>query len=88
MRRSIEFHSATLMEIGIAELYKNGVIANHVKKSVWIYRERRGHFCGLLQDKSDQHVSFRVPEGGMSVWVKLNIKEPANHRWFGSKKRA
>ena len=72
MRRSIEFQGDTLMEISIAELYKNGVIANHIKKSVRIYRERRDNFCSLLQSKLGDRVSFRVPEGGMCVWVKFN----------------
>lgn len=71
-RRSIEYHGDTLMEISIAELYKNGVIANHIRKSVRIYRERRDHFCQLLRNKLGDHVSFNIPEGGMCVWTKFN----------------
>jgi GntR family transcriptional regulator/MocR family aminotransferase len=71
-RRSIEFHGDTLMEVSIAELYKNGVIANHIKKSVRIYRERRDNFCQLLKDRLGDHVSFNIPEGGMCVWTKFH----------------
>jgi GntR family transcriptional regulator/MocR family aminotransferase len=72
LRSSIEFHGNTFMEISIAELYKNGVIASHIKKSVRMYRERRDHFCELLQNKLGKQISFRIPEGGMCVWVKFN----------------
>jgi GntR family transcriptional regulator / MocR family aminotransferase len=72
LRRSIELHGDTIMEIAIAELYKNGVIANHIKKAVKIYRERRDHFCALLKEKMADQVSFKIPEGGMCVWTKFN----------------
>jgi GntR family transcriptional regulator/MocR family aminotransferase len=71
LRRSIEFQGDTLMELAIAELYKNGVIANHIKKAIKIYRERRNYFCELLKDKVGPYVSFKTPEGGMAVWTKF-----------------
>src|SRR5262249_638478 len=41
----------------------------HIKKSVKLYKERRDHFCGLLARELGKHVSFKIPEGGMLVWV-------------------
>ncbi len=70
-RRSIEFQGDTLMEIAIAELYKNGTIANHIKKAIKIYKDRRDHFCGLLQDKLSDKINFKIPEGGMCIWAKF-----------------
>lgn len=61
-----------MMEVAIAELYRNGTIARHVKKAVKIYQERRDLFCGLLKDKLGDKVSFKIPDGGMSVWVTFN----------------
>ena len=34
-----------------------------------IYRERRDHFCALLKDKLGDRITFKVPDGGMSVWT-------------------
>jgi len=72
LRGSIELHGDTIMEVAIAELYKNGTISNHIKKAVRVYRDRRDHFCALLRDKMSDHISFKTPEGGMCVWAKFN----------------
>lgn len=71
-RKSVDFQGDTMMEVAIAELYRNGTIARHVKKAVKTYQERRDHFCGLLKDKLGDKISFKIPDGGMSVWVTFN----------------
>lgn len=71
-RRAIDFQGNTLLEIAVAELYKTGVIASHIKKMVKIYRQRRDLFCELLTSGLGEQVSFRKPEGGMSVWTKFH----------------
>ncbi len=57
------------MENAMAELYKDGTIVRHIKKSVKLYKERRDHFCDCLQKELKDHISFKVPDGGMSVWT-------------------
>ncbi len=77
LRRTIDWQGDSLMEMAIAELYKDGTIARHIKKSVKIYRQRRDHFCTLLEAKLGSHISFDIPDGGMSVWAKftdVNLK--------------
>jgi GntR family transcriptional regulator/MocR family aminotransferase len=69
LRKSIDTQGDSLIENAVAELYQDGTIARHIKKSVKLYRERRDHFCGLLEDELTNHISFRIPEGGMSVWT-------------------
>lgn len=71
VRRSIDFQGDSLLEVAIAELYRSGIIASHIRKTIKIYRERRDHFCGLLTEKLGSRVSFSVPEGGMAVWTKF-----------------
>jgi len=78
MRRSIDFQGDSILEIAIAELYKNGIVQNHIKKAVKIYRQRRDNFCDLLQRKLDGYVSFKIPDGGLSVWAqfkKVNLEK-------------
>jgi len=72
LRRTIDWQGNSMMEVAIGELYKNGTIERHIKKSVKLYHERRDYFCKLLQEKLGNNISFKVPDGGMSVWVKFN----------------
>ncbi len=69
LRKAIDTQGDSLIENAIADLYKDGTIGRHIKKSVKLYRERRDHFCALLQRELNDRVSFRIPEGGMSVWA-------------------
>ena len=68
-RKYLDTQGDSLMENAIAELYKDGTIERHIKKSVRLYRERRDHLCELLQQELPQRASFRIPDGGMSVWT-------------------
>jgi GntR family transcriptional regulator/MocR family aminotransferase len=69
LRRSIDTQGDSLIENAIAQLYKDGVIARHVKRSAKLYKERRDNFCHLLGTGLGDRVSFSIPEGGMSVWT-------------------
>jgi GntR family transcriptional regulator/MocR family aminotransferase len=71
LRKIIDVQGDNLMENAIAGLFKDGTIARHIKKSVKLYKERRDHFCSLLLNQLASHVSFKIPDGGMSVWVKF-----------------
>jgi GntR family transcriptional regulator/MocR family aminotransferase len=68
LRKSIDTHGDSLIENAVAELYKDGTIARHHKKSLKVYKERRDHFCHLLTTLGDA-ISFKKPDGGMMVWV-------------------
>jgi GntR family transcriptional regulator/MocR family aminotransferase len=75
LRKSIDTQGDSLIENAIAELYKDGTITRHIKRSVKLYKERRDHFCGLLRQELGNQVSFNIPEGGMSVWTNF-LKNP------------
>jgi len=69
LRKSIDTQGDSLVENAIAELYKDGTIVRHIKRSVKLYKDRRDHFCQLLRQELGGQVSFGIPEGGMSVWT-------------------
>ncbi len=69
LRRSIDTQGDSLIENAIAQLYKDGAILRHIKRSVKLYKERRDHFCRLLTNDLGDRISFRIPDGGMSVWT-------------------
>jgi len=68
LRRSIDFHGDSIMEIAIAELYRSGAISSHIKKAVKLYRKRRDHFVSLLKSEMGKYVSFKIPDGGLAIW--------------------
>ncbi len=69
LRREIDWQGDTMMEAALAELFRNGTIGRHIRKVVKLYHERRDHFCRLLTETCGKHISFKVPDGGMSVWA-------------------
>lgn len=71
LRRALDWQGDNLLENAIAELYNDGTMVRHIKKAVRLYKERRDHFCQLLKTQLGEHVSFKVPDGGMSVWTKF-----------------
>jgi GntR family transcriptional regulator/MocR family aminotransferase len=71
-RFMIDMQGDNLLEEAIALLYKNGTIRRHLKKIRRVYKERRDLACNFLERELEDIVSFRVPDGGMSLWLKFN----------------
>lgn len=71
-RKTVDTQGDSFMEHAIAELYRDGTLARHIKKSVKLYRERRDHFCDLLKTELQEHLDFTIPDGGMSVWARFH----------------
>jgi GntR family transcriptional regulator/MocR family aminotransferase len=71
-RRTVDTQGDSFIEHAIAELYRDGTLTRHIKKSLKIYRERRDHFCGLLSTELHKHIDFMIPDGGMSVWARFH----------------
>lgn len=40
----------------------------HFRKSLKIYKKRRGLFCEILKSNFSIVIDFKIPEGGMAVW--------------------
>lgn len=71
LRRIIDRQGDAILERSIALMIKQGDYQRHTKKALKIYRERRDHFCHLLETELGDFVKFKVPEGGLAVWVEL-----------------
>lgn len=74
LRQLIDHQGDPLLEQAIADLFREGEIQRCLKKSVKEYKERRDHLCKLLKEKSDNQLTFTVPEGGMAVWCEFDHK--------------
>ena len=56
-------------EEAIAEMIEAGEVKRHTRKALKLYGERRRVFADLLTQKLAGKLSFRLPDGGLAIWV-------------------
>jgi GntR family transcriptional regulator/MocR family aminotransferase len=76
LRVTVDIRGDALIEASLAELFAQGDIQRHLKKSVKLYHERRDMLCALLQKELGDLVSFQQPSGGMALWTKFHPDYP------------
>jgi GntR family transcriptional regulator / MocR family aminotransferase len=72
LRRIIDRQGDNMLEAAIAELFKDGEIKRHLKKSQRSYHKRRDVFCEILKSDLGHVIDFKKPNGGMAVWAKFD----------------
>ena len=68
LRMLIDHQGDNVLEQGIAELFAEGDMQAHLKRSRKIYQQRRDVFCHLLRSHLSEWFAFQEPLGGMAVW--------------------
>ncbi|NIG56034.1 PLP-dependent aminotransferase family protein [Chitinophaga sp. Cy-1792] len=76
MRRLMDLGGDNLVEEALANMLANGTINRHLKKANKYYWERRDLAGQLLQEKLGKYTQFRLPTGGMAIWLSFNKKYP------------
>ncbi len=71
-RRYIDRQGDMLMEQTLAMMIEEGELKRHLRKALIIYKNRRNHFCSLLKSELNGIVSFKIPEGGLTVWTQFD----------------
>ena len=56
-------------EAAIAEMIEAGEIQRHTRRALKTYGERRQVFAALLREKLKDEAQFKLPDGGLAVWV-------------------
>ncbi|SEJ40096.1 GntR family transcriptional regulator / MocR family aminotransferase [Dyadobacter koreensis] len=78
-KQLMDIRGDLLFEDALANLYENGTMQRHIRKSLKLYQQRRDIFCRLLKNEIGNEISFKIPDGGMAVWVvfdkKYNLSE-------------
>ncbi|MGB0891009.1 MAG: PLP-dependent aminotransferase family protein [Flavobacteriaceae bacterium] len=74
LRGFVDRQGDALLELTFADFIKSGDLDRHIRKVLKIYKQRRDLFCKLLKDDLDDFFQFKIPKGGMAVWVQLNKK--------------
>ena len=73
LRGFVDRQGDALLELTFADFIKSGDLDRHIRKVMKIYMQRRNLFCKLLSDEFDGVFQFKIPKGGMAVWIKLNL---------------
>jgi GntR family transcriptional regulator / MocR family aminotransferase len=76
IRQLIDTQGDSIMELTLAELFEDGTIKRHMKKSLNEYHKRRDFLCGRLKDKLEGIIEFKVPDGGLAIWAKFDKSVP------------
>jgi GntR family transcriptional regulator/MocR family aminotransferase len=56
-------------ELAVAELIESGELHRHSRKALQVYLKRRNAFAELLRKNFDGLVDFKVPDGGLAIWL-------------------
>ncbi|WP_282636589.1 PLP-dependent aminotransferase family protein [Sphingobacterium thalpophilum] len=71
IRKHMDIRGDVLLEQAVAELFNSGAMERHLRRSIKLYRERRDYLCAKLTAYSGHYLSFRVPAGGMAIWIRF-----------------
>ena len=58
-------------ELAVVELIESGELHRHARKALQVYLRRRNAFAELLRENFDDAVDFKIPDGGLSFWLKF-----------------
>jgi GntR family transcriptional regulator/MocR family aminotransferase len=86
MRAIIDRQGDVALERSVAALMEDGELQRHVRKAAAQYHKRRDRLVRLLQEALGSEISFKVPPGGLSLWV--NTPADVNTEAWSGRARA
>lgn len=78
LRRHIDHQGDAVLEQSIAELFADGELGAHLKRTRHHYQQRRDVFGALLRQQLSPWLSFEAPAGGLAVWVRFSDEVDLN----------
>lgn len=76
IRQLIDTQGDPIMELALSEMFLEGHIKRHMKKSLQEYNLRRDALCDYMQQKLPGIIDFRPPDGGLAIWAKFHKSVP------------
>jgi 2-aminoadipate transaminase len=70
-KQATDLHTATLTQMAVYEVVKDGFLDTHVPKTCALYRDQCDAMLAALTQHMPAGVTWSVPEGGMFLWVQL-----------------
>ncbi|CAM1340569.1 MocR-like pyridoxine biosynthesis transcription factor PdxR [Tenacibaculum aestuarii] len=74
LRGYVDRQGDALLELAFADFIKSGDLDRHIRKVLKVYLQRRDLFCKLLQTELGDFFQFKIPKGGMAIWLQLHQK--------------
>jgi len=75
IRSLLDIQGDLAMEAAVATLIDDGELQRHVARARRIYAERRNILAASLHRELGDAADFRVPNGGMAIWVRFAQSE-------------
>lgn len=72
LRAASDARCDAAMECAIAELFEDGELLRHVRRTRRIYALRRDALAHLLRHHLGSALDFQVPAGGMALWARVD----------------
>jgi 2-aminoadipate transaminase len=70
-KQATDLHTATLTQMAVYEVVKDGFLDTHVPNTCALYREQCDAMLAALKQHMPAGVTWNAPEGGMFLWVQL-----------------
>jgi len=71
LRLASDMQGDSAVEYAIAKLFEDGEILRHLRRMRNLYARRRDALAAALERRLGSVLSFRVPNGGMALWVEI-----------------
>ena len=72
LREASDARGDVAMECAIAELFEDGELLRHVRRLRRTFAARRDVLCDALARHLGGALQFRVPDGGMALWARVD----------------
>lgn len=76
IRQLIDTQGDPVMELALCDMFEEGHIKRHMKKSLHEYHKRRDFMCAYLKEKLTDVIDFKIPDGGLAIWTRFNKAVP------------
>ncbi len=71
LRLASDMQGVAAVEYAIAKMFEDGELLRHLRRMRTLYARRRDALSAALVRRLGSVVSFRVPTGGMALWVRV-----------------
>ncbi len=71
LKQAMDLCSSPTLQLATAEFLRRGLLQNHIKRMIEVYRSKRDLMLKTLKECMPQGVSWTHPQGGLFLWLTL-----------------
>ena len=71
LKQAMDLCSSPTLQLATAEFLRRGLLQNHIKRMIEVYRQKRDLMIKTLQECMPEGVSWTHPQGGLFLWLTL-----------------